>query len=128
MAKKRASAHLTLVLIGSVTLAGCSDPTDQRDLYANRADCVRDWGDDDKKCEPAPSHASGGHTGYYYGPRRHPPRGPPVSDGPRRGARGGAHFPGAPGGGGGAASHAIGTAHVSRGGFGSSAGFHSGGG
>lgn len=114
MAKKRASAHLTLVLIGSVTLAGCSDPTDQRDLYANRADCVRDWGDDDKKCEPAPSHASGGHTGYYYGPRRTSPIGPQLSDGSRSAARPG--------------SHAIGTAHVSRGGFGSSAGFHSGGG
>lgn len=114
MAKKRASAHLTLVLIGSVTLAGCSDPTDQRDLYANRGDCVRDWGDDDKKCEPAPSHASGGHTGYYYGPRHYTPNTAQLADGQHSAARPG--------------SHAIATAHVSRGGFGSSGSHHSGGG
>ncbi len=114
MAKRRASAHLTLVLIGSVTLAGCSDPTDQRDLYANRGDCVRDWGDDDKKCEQGPprSGSSGGH--YYYGPRHITPSTTQLADG--------SQSPPRPG------SHAIATAHVSRGGFGSSGGHHSGGG
>lgn len=112
MAKKRASAHLTLILIGSAALTGCSDPPDQRDLYATRADCVQDWGDENK-CEPASQHGSGS-TRYYYGPSHSSPRYAAQPGGSLSAARPG--------------SHAMATAHVSRGGFGSSGSHHSGGG
>ena len=68
MRAKRSTATLTLVLIGAAALHGCGadeEDTATRDVYRSRADCQRDWGEDDKKCEPV---TSGSHAGMFYGP------------------------------------------------------------
>lgn len=68
MRSRRSTATLTLVLIGAAALQGCGadeEETATRDVYRSRADCQRDWGDDDKKCE---SVTSGQHSGMFYGP------------------------------------------------------------
>jgi uncharacterized protein YgiB involved in biofilm formation len=64
---RRASARITLVLIGAASIQACGDAPQeamQRDLYDSRAKCVQDWGDE-RKCEPA---SDGRNRGYYYGP------------------------------------------------------------
>jgi len=106
--KRRVTASLTLVLIGSASLHGCGDdpPPQARDLYRSRADCQLDWGDDPKKCEPV---SSGPHSGFFYGPMYMPGAAGLSSSTPRSGSR------------------AMST-HVSRGGFGSSSSMHSSGG
>ena len=100
--RRRASASITLVLIGSAALHGCGDDPQPvaRDLYRTRADCHLDWGDDPKKCEPV---SSGPHAGYFYGPSY--TTGHSTSSLARAGSR------------------AVST-HVSRGGFGASASAH----
>ena len=99
--KRRVTASVTLVLIGSAALQGCGDDTNvtARDLYRTRGDCQRDWGDDATRCEPV---TSGPHSGYYYGPHY---QGRTTNGTARSG------------------SHAVST-HVSRGGFGASASAH----
>lgn len=120
MTARRSSSSVTLVLIGASALTGCGQQapeTLRRDMYASQADCVQDWGSDPAKCEPVRTGSSssgrGGYT-HYYGPSySHGSYGSPntVHDaGTTSQARPG--------------SRAIGTAHVSRGGFGSSASSH----
>ena len=111
MPRRRSSAGITLVLIGSASLSACnhSSTEQSRDVYANRADCVRDWGDDERKCERAGS--GNAFSGFYLGPLYGAAMG-------RAGASG--HVLSEPREG----SHAIGSANVTRGGFGSSAGMH----
>jgi uncharacterized protein YgiB involved in biofilm formation len=68
MRSRRSTATLTLVLVGAAALHGCGsaeEETATRDVYKSRADCQRDWGDDQTKCEPA---TSGSHAGMFYGP------------------------------------------------------------
>ena len=69
--QRRSSASVTLVLLGAAALTACGqeDETLRRDLYSNKEDCVRDWGDE-LKCEnrPATGYAPGYHSGYWYGP------------------------------------------------------------
>lgn len=68
MRSRRSTVTITLVLIGAAALQGCGaeeEETATRDVYRSRADCQRDWGADDKKCEPA---TSGQHSGMFYGP------------------------------------------------------------
>ena len=63
-ATRKRSAAITLVLAGS--LAGCSEPEAQRDVYTNLDDCRKDWGN------PADcSRVSDGRhsSSYFYGPR-----------------------------------------------------------
>ena len=110
MKARRCTATVTLVLIGTAALHGCGgDDVATRDVYRTRADCQRDWGEDENKCEAV---ASGTHAGHYYGPLygfgRSGSTGTTMA--PRQG------------------SSAVGTTHVSRGGFGSSASAHSSGG
>ena len=101
--RRRVTASLTLVLIGTGAIQGCGEePNVARDLYRSRGDCQRDWGDDATKCEAV---SSGPHSGYYYGPSYTSSRGSSTNSAQRIG------------------SHAIST-HVSRGGFGSSASAH----
>jgi hypothetical protein len=128
MTRRRSSASVTLVLIGASTLTGCGQQapdTLRRDMYASQADCAQDWGADPAKCEPVKtgsSSSSGGRGGggggssytHYYGPA--------YSHG-SYGSTNTTHEAGTtsqarPG------SRAIGTAHVSRGGFGASASAH----
>lgn len=89
----------------------------RRDLYASQADCMKDWGADPAKCEPERQTSRSGtsSSSRYYGPA--------YSHGSHGSSSGGSYGPGSvtearPG------SRAVGTAHVSRGGFGSSASSH----
>ena len=109
---RKSSTHITLVVIATVTLMACSDKTIKRDVYTSREDCLRDWrdystNDPAELCEPIKS----ANSIYYYGPRY---------CGMRRGPAGTINLPRSN-------SRAVGVAHISRGGFGSSA-LHFGGG
>ncbi|MDB5862660.1 MAG: hypothetical protein JWO70_466 [Betaproteobacteria bacterium] len=122
MRSRRSTATLTLVLIGAAALHGCGNKEEEtatRDVYKSRADCQRDWGEDDKKCEQA---TSGSHAGMFYGPLLYGLAsgmgGRGTSFAPRPGSNA-------------VASTQTTTSHsssVSRGGFGSSASSHSSGG
>jgi uncharacterized protein YgiB involved in biofilm formation len=114
---RRASARITLVLIGAASLQACTDApqeTVQRDLYDNRAKCVQDWGDE-KKCEPI---SEGRNRGYYYGPayswgRSGYAPGTPDADATNKVVPKG--------------SNAVGSHRVARSGFGSTSSAHSSG-
>ena len=102
----RRSLNITLALIGAVALAGCQP--ENRSVYKSREDCLKDWGSG-QECEEINENnrhygGSAHPLGYYYGPRY-------------RGSAG--SMVGTP------SAHAV---SVARGGFGSSAGFHGGGG
>jgi len=62
---RKRSAAITLVLAGSATLAGCGSPVEQRDAYANRQDCTKDW-TDVSLCEPVKDGRFS--NSYFYGP------------------------------------------------------------
>lgn len=127
MNPRRSSPSVTLVLIGASALSGCGQQspdttgtasTMRRDMYASQADCVQDWGSDPAKCEPVRQSTSSSRNGsgytHYYGPSY--PHG-------SYGSTNSTHSIGStsdarPG------SHAMGTTHVSRSGFGSSASAH----
>jgi uncharacterized protein YgiB involved in biofilm formation len=107
--RRKSSLRVTLVLIGIVAgagIAGCS-PGDnsKRDVYSNRDDCKRDWGDE-TKCEPVRDGRYS--SSYYYGPSYTGTR-PSIA-------------------GSGGRSLSVGTVSTSRGGFGSMSSFHSSGG
>jgi len=101
---RKSSGQVTLVLIGAATLTagltGCSQEEVRRDVYANKADCLADWGNTPKDCEPAYDRPTGNAaTTHYYGrPYTHSSG----SSSPSRSSR------------------TIGSSTVSRGGFGSS--------
>ena len=101
---RKSSSHVRLVLIGAAALTagltGCSQEEVRRDVYASKADCLADWGNTPKDCEPAYDRPTGnGATTHYYG-RPYSYGG--NSSSPSRSGR------------------AIGSSTVSRGGFGSS--------
>ena len=64
--RRKSSLHITLALIGIVTLSACSDS--KRHVYRSKQDCLDDWGDG-KGCEEAPAGSSHYRSGYWYGPR-----------------------------------------------------------
>jgi len=69
---RKSSGHVSLVLIGAAALtaglAGCSQEEVRRDVYASKADCLADWGNTPKDCEPAYDRPTGnGATTHYYG-------------------------------------------------------------
>jgi uncharacterized protein YgiB involved in biofilm formation len=119
---RKSSSRVTLVLLGAAALASCGqqESTLRRDLYANKEDCLKDWGDELKCAEqPAPARSGSGYPGgYWYGPFYRSgdygssslsrPHG--TLDSPRPG------------------SHAVATSHISRGGFGGSGLAHASGG
>ena len=109
MRSRKSTATLTLVLIGAAALSACGEKPDTatRDVYKTQADCKRDWGDDDKKCERV---TSGSHAGYFYGPYYNSGR-TATTTGTTLAPRSG--------------SHAVSSTTVSRGGLGSSASSHS---
>jgi uncharacterized protein YgiB involved in biofilm formation len=109
MRSRKSTATLTLVLIGAAALSACGGKpeTATRDVYRNAADCKRDWGDDDRKCE---RQSSGTHSGYYYGPS-YGHTTSSSSSGTTLAPRSG--------------SSAMSSTTVSRGGFGSSSSSHS---
>ena len=121
MKRRRSSSSVTLVLVGASALAACdqspqSTDSMRRDMYKSRADCVQDWGTDPAKCESARGMSSTrSGSSHYWGPAySHGAYGSSSAthaDGTSSAARPG--------------SRAIGTAHVSRSGFGSSSSSHS---
>ena len=120
--KRRSSSSITLVLISATAMSACGQSsapgpnTMRRDTYTSLADCKKDWGADPAKCQGQTSRSSTG-SGYthFYGPSyRAGDYGSTRSlhsDGSSTAARPG--------------SNAMGTTHVSRSGFGSSASSHS---
>jgi uncharacterized protein YgiB involved in biofilm formation len=68
---RRSSLRITLVLAGSASLYACESGEPRyvnRDVYANAADCQRDWGD--KSCEQTRPPAGAGMAApfLWYGP------------------------------------------------------------
>lgn len=76
MATIRRSRSVTLLLLGTLAaVQGCSDDSAplQRQRYASREDCIRDW-NDPNLCQPnhtGSSGGSGGGSSGWYGPRYH---------------------------------------------------------
>ena len=104
--KRRSSLKISLVFIGVVALSGCQQ--EQRNVYKSKEDCLQDWGGE-KNCEEVTRDNStygSAHypVGYFYGPR-YSGSGNTLSGGP-----------------------SVRAVSVARGGFGSSLGFHGGGG
>jgi uncharacterized protein YgiB involved in biofilm formation len=103
MRKRRSSLRITLVLIGTAALSACDQGPryTNRDMYASAEDCQKDWGRPEACQETTLGGQGTQPVRTWYGPTY-------ASDsGSARGSR------------------AIGVSSVSRGGFGSSAGFHS---
>jgi uncharacterized protein YgiB involved in biofilm formation len=101
--KKRSSLSITLALIGTVAIS-CGQ-SGYRQQYKSKEDCLADW-NSPEKCEQAPyGSTSHYYPGFWYGPF--------VGGSYRQSAQ--------------TTSRAMGTTSVTRGGFGSSASFHSGG-
>jgi uncharacterized protein YgiB involved in biofilm formation len=120
---RKSSARVTLVLLGAAALASCGqqESTLRRDLYANKEDCLKDWGDELKCAEqaaPASTGTGGYHGGYWYGPFYRSGQFGSSSVSRPHGTVDSAR----PG------SHAVGTSHISRGGFGASGAAHASGG
>jgi uncharacterized protein YgiB involved in biofilm formation len=114
---RKSSSRVTLVLLGAAALASCGqeESTLRRDLYSSKEDCLKDWGDELKCAEQnSPGRTGGYHGGYWYGPSyRSGQYGSSAiarSHGTVDSARPG--------------SHAVGTSHISRGGFGGSGSAH----
>lgn len=70
------SSHVPLFLLGTAgLLIGYAVTSDdkrevQQNFYANREDCQRDWGYDERDCRPTGSSSGGGgSSGRYVGPR-----------------------------------------------------------
>ena len=69
---RKSSSHVTLVFIGlagAAALGGCNKEETRRDVYASKEDCLGDWGNSPKDCEPAYDRPTGSATRtHYYGP------------------------------------------------------------
>ncbi|MCP8464396.1 hypothetical protein NK553_10585 [Pseudomonas sp. ZM23] len=104
---KKSNIVFTALLSGGVLYSVLHHNPVYRDLYANREDCLKDWGSTPNACEPEPGNGSSG--GYYGGYR-----GPTYEEGSRPGT---------------AQNHKVQSRQlVTRGGFGSSGARFSGGG
>lgn len=64
---RKSSGHVSLVLIGLTTLAGCGEDDARRDVYKTREDCLADWANKPADCTPATEQRHAG-TGFWYGP------------------------------------------------------------
>lgn len=73
--RRRSSARIALVLIGSAAVAGCSpNPAEiVSDHYASREACAADWGAPEycERVSVTGSGGSGGHV-YFRGPTYYP--------------------------------------------------------
>ena len=67
--RRRSTLHITLVLIGTLAVAGCGKK-EQRHLYTSKQDCLDDWNSDPKNCEEVSKNSSDyrSNAHYYYGP------------------------------------------------------------
>jgi len=123
MRKRKASLHISLVLIGAAGVGACGrseEPSMRRDIYGSIGDCQIDWGPS-VSCEPfqMPSLPDGAPMTLYYGPwyegapHTHSASSSYVSSGHTASAQ---------------APRAIGSQSMNRGGFGGTSAFHSAGG
>jgi len=62
--RRKRSAAITLVLAGS--LAGCSEPVPQRDVYTSLEACQRDWANAAQNCQPVRDNRYS--NSWFYGP------------------------------------------------------------
>ena len=108
--RRRRSAAITLVLVGTIT--GCSEPVPQRDVYQSLAQCRQDW--DQQQCEPVRDNRYA--SSYYYGPSHY---GSSWPDGRLRPSRNAMDAVSAPG-----RAAASTSTSTTRGGFGSSSRSH----
>lgn len=72
---RRASAHVTLVLIGAAALTACGgDPETPRarDTYLTLDDCAADWGRPDY-CERQQVTTGAGSSTFFHGPMYYTP-------------------------------------------------------
>ncbi|MEW6665180.1 MAG: hypothetical protein AB1512_08170 [Thermodesulfobacteriota bacterium] len=120
------SKKITLTLIASISLAACggeSQPT-KREVYANKQDCIDDWGNE-KDCEEVVRQG----TSYYHGPHYFYSGGRPYyipsgSQDPKPVSAAAAFSKVPEGRLSSTATRSVHTASVVRGGFGASASFH----
>ena len=77
---KKSNLVFTTLLTGGVLYSVLHHNPVYRDLYANREDCLKDWGSTPNACEPEPS-SSGGSGGYSGSSGRY--RGPSYEEGSR---------------------------------------------
>ncbi len=68
--QRKSSSRVTLVVIGAAAMAalgGCAKDDVRRDVYANKQNCLADWGNSPQDCEPAYDHPAsrGANTAYY---------------------------------------------------------------
>jgi uncharacterized protein YgiB involved in biofilm formation len=96
--KRRSTLKISLVLIGAIALGGCGGK-EQRPLYKSKQDCLDDWGGNEQDCQEPRAGTPHYGTGFFYGR--------PYYGSPGR-----------------VLTRSVGTATVSRGGFGSSGHFH----
>ena len=100
--KKKSSLQISLALIATVAISSCGEKG-MRPIYKTLDECKAEWGASD--CDSIPGDSPDHYYGSYYG-KFH---------------RGSAYNRGS-------MSKAVAVGHVTRGGFGSSSGFHSSGG
>lgn len=77
---KKSNLVFTTLLTGGVLYSVLHHDPVYRDLYANREDCLKDWGTTPNACEPEPG-SSGGSGGYSGSSGRY--RGPSYEEGSR---------------------------------------------
>jgi hypothetical protein len=69
--RPRKSAHVRLLVLGTLTLGACGAPQDpvasSRYVYGMYTDCVHDWGEQNCRDHSAPSSGYGHYYGPYYG-------------------------------------------------------------
>jgi uncharacterized protein YgiB involved in biofilm formation len=73
--RRRASARITLVLIGAAALGACGDAPDEgarvKDTYLSLDECAADWGRPEY-CERQDVSTAAGTSTYYHGPIYYP--------------------------------------------------------
>lgn len=85
--KPRKSAHIRLVVLGTLTLGACGEPQDpavsSRYVYGMYTDCVHDWGEQNCRDRSSPSSGLSHFYGPYYGTHVDLPSGQSVFTGNR---------------------------------------------
>lgn len=87
--KRRASAHVTLVLIGAAALSACNGEPETpraRDTYLTLDDCAADWGRPDY-CERQEVTTGAGTSTFFHGPTYYVPYRDTAQDEARRQAQ-----------------------------------------
>jgi hypothetical protein len=83
--KSRKSAHVRLLVLGTITLGACGEPQDpaasSRYVYGMYTDCVHDWGEQNCRDQSSPSSGYVHYYGPYYGSRVDLPSGESVNAG-----------------------------------------------